>query len=299
MIYGLALFTLLGTSFGDVTTTSPSFSLSLSPSLTSPTSLTTFLRNKALQTKADITEHSVENFQEDSSSSSRLRSLQLPDNFIGPTYYEDNMCTVPAEKFAILLNYCENQVSLEGVVRSQLYKLNKKSHTFVELNYDGTNCQGIPSKVSDVVKSFIPSFTMETNYGQCFFDSMSGQYATIDYHTTYPTPFPGGFVSTTSPAAECSTTDNTGYFQYTWLKSIGYNIPGCSIMSEDGTVSAYFRSCVDGQVFYDVYPSNDCTGTIDSTYSLSDGMCYDSGTPEKSDDDDFYPTGSLESLYCT
>ncbi len=139
---------------------------------------------------------------------------------------------------------------------------------------------------------------MDINYGQCFFDSMSGQYATVDYHTTYPTPFAGGYVQTTSPAAECSTTENTGYFSFYWTINIGYPVPGCSIISEDGSVTAYFNTCSGGQILYDVYLSSDCTGDIYATYPLG-GMCYDSGTPEKSDDDNYYPTGSLDSLYCT
>jgi hypothetical protein len=261
--------------------------------------LSHFFRENAKDRNAKAVEHLLENFHSTEETSNHLRALKMPDNYIGVTYYQDDQCMQPGQQIALLLNYCANQISDDGVKRSVLAKLNKKEHTLVELDYEGYDCKGIPSKVIDLVKSFTPDFKMENDYGECYFDSFSGQYSTVNYDTTNPVPYPGGYVRTLSPEDQCSTTDNAGYYEFFWRRKIPYTIPGCNIVSE--TSSAYFHSCSNGQVKYDVYMGLSCTGPVYGTYDLFE-MCTPLEDDDGDDDDGFggYTyTDAFESTSCT
>lgn len=255
--------------------------------------LSRFFQNIA---KEEVVEHRLENSYsvEEEESSHHLRALKMPDNYIGVTYYHDDQCLVPAQQIALLLNYCANQISEEGEKRSVLAKLNKKQHTLVQLDYEGYGCQGIPSKVTDIVKSFTPDFKMENDYGECYFDSFSGQYSTVNYDTTNPVPHPDGYTTTLSPQDQCSTTGNTGYYQFYWTRNIAYTIPGCNVLDE--SVSGYFHACSNGQVKYDIYLGSTCTGGIYGTYDL-----FEKCAPPQNNDgfDDYTYADALESTYCT
>jgi hypothetical protein len=250
-----------------------------------------------------VEEHLLDNSYSPEESSNHLRALKMPDNYIGVTYYQDDQCMQPGQQIALLLNYCANQISEEGVKRSVLAKLNKKQHTLVELDYEGYDCKGIPTKVIDLVKSFTPDFTMENDYGECYFDSFSGYYSTVDYHTTNPVPYPDGYAMTLSPEDQCSSTENTGYYQYYWKRNIPYTIPGCNML--DASVSGYFHSCSDGQVKYDVYSGSTCSGTFYGTYDLFERCVPQTNDDDGDDDDDddvfdgYTYTDSFESTRCT
>lgn len=106
------------------------------------------------------------------------------NNFIGKTVYSDSSCTTPSQSFGSLVNYCFDLDDANGQ-SSFLYKMNKKDHTIVQLDYDGYGCKGaIPARITDITSAF-PEFTMDVEYGACLMDEW-GEYYSVDYLTERP-----------------------------------------------------------------------------------------------------------------
>jgi hypothetical protein len=172
-----------------------------------------------------------------------LRALQMKNNFVGFSYFTDSACNDPHVVFGSLVNCCFNEVgTASGNKRSYYLKMNKKTHTLVELQFEGKNCKGIPEKVTDMFGAFLPDFTKEMDYGECFFDSSTGSYATANYWATYPdfSQYTTGYYGQTYTANKC-TTENKDYFEFWYQQFV--DIPrGCVAIEEDGN-SLYYNSC--------------------------------------------------------
>lgn len=188
------------------------------------------------ETKVDISDRV---FEEDGN----LRSLQMKNNFAGLSYFTDAACQNPHLVFGSLVNYCFNEVGTQsGQKRSYFLKINKKTHTFVELQFEGGNCRGIPDKVTDMFSAFLPDFTADMDYDQCFLDTLTGLYATANYWNTYPefSEYSGGYYGQTYTSNKC-TTKNKDYFEFWYQEYV--DIPtGCVAFPEDGN-SLFYNEC--------------------------------------------------------
>lgn len=189
------------------------------------------------------------------------RALKNRDNFFTHQSYNDASCTELSNLYGALVNYCFNWGE-NGIF---MYKVNNKDKTFVQLDYDNENCNGVPIRVTDVIKSYIPDFEGR-EYGECFWDTDQGTWATVNYLSTYPDVSNGASRSYYETEKQC---------QNKRFREIDYypeNV--CEAYYGDG----YKYTCdANGAGFTETYWDGDttCSGDDDGSYFES-GLCeYD------------------------
>jgi len=142
--------------------------------------------------------------------SSSLRGLRVRDNFVGYSFYSDSSCSTKYLGFGSLVNHCFNLK--DGT--SYLMKTAKKDKVLVQLDYDGHDCRGIPTRVTDLVENEL----YFDYWDECFnsYFPYTGFSYKVEYLTTYPSKSDDGLVYFTdsNPGSQC---DNTQYFSYNSL----------------------------------------------------------------------------------
>ncbi|CAE7446770.1 unnamed protein product [Symbiodinium microadriaticum] len=240
-----------------------------------------------------------EEFDGDSDSRQNLRSLKMKDNFAGFSYFSDSTCQSPTMIFGDLVNYCFDEESMEtGNTRSFILKIAKKEHTFVELQYEGKGCRGVPIRVTDMFKSFFPDFTDNMDYGECFLDSNTGSYATANYWSSYPdfSQYSEGFYGFTYTADKC-TVKEKDYMEFWYMRSIDEFPSGC-VATDDGN-SIYYTDCTgEGNINMDIFIGDTtCSSAVVATYPAF-SYCEEGDDDGGDDDDDYTYVDSFENVYC-
>lgn len=229
-----------------------------------------------------------------------LRGLKMKDNFLTFMSYLDNQCMTPHFHFGNLVNYCFNEQGEEtGAKRSYINKVNLKENLAVEIQYEGYDCQGIPSKVNNLFYG-VPEFN---GWGNCF-PGPDGAWYRVEYLDTYPMLMPGMYVMRTYPEAMC-TTDNINYIEYLQLPLELLGIPLNTCVPNDPYYAIYSTSkCAsDGQLLVEIYSDSSCTMLLASDTVYGEG-CMPSDDDGDDDDDDDYDddyelVGILETDICT
>jgi len=247
----------------------------------------------------------------------------MKNNFIQYTLYTDETCGTPETILGQLVNTCYNEQSKStGAERSYLVKVNKKENLLVELEYEGSNCRGIPSKVTNLMGDAFPGWStcslIEFDDDDDDDDDSPATISfTVDYVSTYPSLGSGNYVYLTSPAEYCSSTENKNYNTYyiTPLNNVGFDW-GCQMFF--GSYYMYSNSScgTNGQVEVTYYSDAACSTPV-SSFPIFEAPCAatdddydddddddDDGDDDDDDDDDDYDddyveTGVVETEKCT
>lgn len=249
-------------------------------------------------------------FDDVSETPANLRSLKMRDNFITYAKYSDSSCSSAKYTVGEVLNTCLNEDNkVTGEKRSFMYKVNKKEFTVVELQYDGWNCMGGPSKVYDMMVD-VPEFTQ---FGDCF--ERKGKYYKIDYITSYPdrdamASDPGYLLSFNHFEQTC-TSQNANYFSFgkAPMSKMDLKFDMCSDLSGEAPFpfSMIIRNdCANSRNFLiETHMSNDCSGPPYEVFPGLDTNCKDAKKRRDKDAkhdepyDEFDSSNSLTLQFCT
>lgn len=177
----------------------------------------------------------------------------------------DPLCASVESQWAILVNYCFNWGE-QGIF---MIKMNRKDNTAVSLDYEDEKCNGVPIRVTDVMKTYFgESLPNDYVWGSPFMSTADAGYMSVSYLSSRPMPPTDTSGVLFAYAATNSMCMSNKYREYGWSKAASCNSYGDS--------SSVYYCNIDGSFteFY-YYNSADCTGDFDD-FTYSELCEYDS-----------------------